>query len=321
MSGDETGARGDRGEEQTASVREPVERRGDDDPAIALEDVTVDFGEVRALADVDLRVRPGEFVTVIGPSGCGKTTLLRAVGGLQEPTAGRVRVDGAPPARAKRAGDVGFVFQRHALLPWKTALENVVFLRRMAGEPPDRKRARELLATVGLSGFEDARPAELSGGMKQRVAIARALHLGASVLLMDEPFGELDELTREEMGVEVRRVWRERAPTVLFVTHSVPEAVFLADRCVVMSDRPGRIERVFDVDLPRPRDAAVYDAPAFRDHVAAVRRVLHDGYGRDDGFEPSDSGRDFPNDPGRGSPDDPGRDSPGDSRRDYHDAG
>ena len=253
------------------------------DPAIALETVTVDFDGVTALADVDLRVRPGEFVTVIGPSGCGKTTMLRAVGGLREPTAGTVRVDGAPPADAKRAGDVGFVFQRHALLPWKTALENVVFLRRMAGEAPNRERARELLETVGLAGFEESRPAELSGGMKQRVAIARALHLGASVLLMDEPFGELDELTREEMGVEVRRVWRERDATVLFVTHSVPEAVFLADRCVVMGDDPGRIERVFDVELPRPRDASVYETAGFQDQVARVRRVLHGGDDRGGG--------------------------------------
>ncbi|PSP55254.1 nitrate ABC transporter ATP-binding protein [Halobacteriales archaeon QS_1_67_19] len=243
-----------------------------------LDGVTVEYDGIRALADVNLRIEAGEFVTVIGPSGCGKTTLLRTVGGLQEPTDGTITVEGDPPDRARKAGRFGFVFQRHALLPWKSALENVVFLRRMAGKPPERERARELLATVGLAGYEDARPAALSGGMCQRVAIARALHLGASVLLMDEPFGELDELTREEMGVEVRRVWRERRKTAVFVTHSVPEAVFLADRCVVMSDAPGEVQRVFDVELPRPRDESVYGTAAFQERVAEVRTALHEGY-------------------------------------------
>ncbi|UPV99677.1 ABC transporter ATP-binding protein [Halorussus gelatinilyticus] len=276
MAGDEPGARA------TAESERESDQHGDTDEsprtAIRLDGVSVDFEGVRALADVDLRVEDGEFVTVIGPSGCGKTTTLRVVGGLQSPTAGTVSVGGHPPDRAREAGEFGFVFQRHALLPWKSALENVVFLRKLAGKPPDRERARDLLETVGLAGFADARPAELSGGMRQRVAIARALHLGASVLLMDEPFGELDELTREEMGVEVRRVWREERKTVLFVTHSVPEAVFLADRCVVMSDQPGEIEGVFDVELPRPRDESVYGTAAFQEQVARVRAALHEGY-------------------------------------------
>jgi NitT/TauT family transport system ATP-binding protein len=269
MEGDETGPRA-----PEESSRERPERP---ETAIRLDGVTVDFEAVRAVADVDLRVADGEFVTLIGPSGCGKTTMLRTVGGLQEPTEGTVTVGGDPPDRAREAGEFGFVFQRHALLPWKSALENVVFLRKMAGKPPERERARDLLETVGLAGFEDARPAELSGGMAQRVAIARALHLGASVLLMDEPFGELDELTREEMGVEVRRVWRDQRKTVLFVTHSVPEAVFLADRCVVMSDAPGEIETVFDVELPRPRDESVYGTTAFQEQVARVRTAFHEG--------------------------------------------
>ncbi|NEU56795.1 ABC transporter ATP-binding protein [Halorussus sp. MSC15.2] len=252
--------------------------RTDRATAIRLDGVTVDFEGVCALESVNLRVDEGEFVTVIGPSGCGKTTLLRTVGGLQDPTAGTVRVGGDSPDAARQGGEFGFVFQRHALLPWKSALDNVVFLREMAGKPPDREAARDLLETVGLAGFEESRPAELSGGMRQRVAIARALHLGASVLLMDEPFGELDELTREEMGVEVRRVWRDRNKTVLFVTHSVPEAVFLADRCVVMSDQPGEIAAVFDVELPRPRDESVYGTTAFQEQVARVRTALHEGY-------------------------------------------
>ncbi|SEW30492.1 ABC transporter ATP-binding protein [Natrinema salifodinae] len=245
---------------------------------IELEDLTVAFDDVTAVADVDLRIDRGEFVTVVGPSGCGKTTLLRAIGGLQTPTSGGVRIDERSPSIAQDAGDIGFVFQQHTLLPWKSALENVTFLREMAGESPDREDARALLDSMGLEGFEDARPRALSGGMKQRVAIARALHLGADVLLMDEPFGELDELTRDELGVELRSLWRRERKTVVFVTHSVPEAVFLGDRCVVMGDRPGRIEAVFDVELPEPRDAAVFGSRPFQERVAAVRRTLHENH-------------------------------------------
>ena len=245
---------------------------------IDLESVTVSFDDVTAIADVDLRVDDHEFVTVVGPSGCGKTTLLRTIGGLQDPTTGSVRIDGRPPAAAQSTADLGFVFQRHTLFPWKSALENVTFLRKLADQPPREEDARELLRSMGLEGFEDARPAQLSGGMKQRVAIARALHLGADVLLMDEPFGELDEITRDELGVEIRDLWRRERKTAVFVTHSVPEAVFLADRCVVMRDEPGRIEATFDVELPEPRDAEVFGSTAFQEQVARVRRTLHDSY-------------------------------------------
>ena len=248
---------------------------------IRTENLAVAYDDVVAIEDVDLHVDEGEFVTIIGPSGCGKTTLLRTIGGLQEPTRGRVRVHGDPPAAARHEGNLGFVFQRHTLLPWKSALANVTFLRRLSGMDPDPGGARELLETMGLDGFEDARPAALSGGMKQRVAIARALHLGADVLLMDEPFGELDEITRDEMGVTVRRIWRTEGRTVVFVTHSVPEAVFLADRCLVMGEVSGGIDRAFDVELPRPRDRSVFESDAFQRQVAAVRRVLHDGQRRE----------------------------------------
>ena len=244
---------------------------------IAVEDLTVAYEDVVAVEGIDLSVDAGRFVTVIGPSGCGKTTLLRAVGGLETPTRGRVRVDGDPPERAQQRANVGFVFQRHTLLPWKTALENVTFLRRLAGKPPDPDGARDLLERAGLAGFADARPAALSGGMRQRVAIARALHLGADVLLMDEPFGELDELTRETMGLEVRRVWRGERKTVLFVTHSVPEAVLLGDRCVVVRGSPGRIVDSIDVDLSRPRDRDVLESDPFQERVAAVRAALSGG--------------------------------------------
>ncbi|AEH35485.1 ABC transporter ATP-binding protein [Halopiger xanaduensis] len=248
---------------------------------IDLENVTVTFDEFTAVADIDLRIDEGEFVTVVGPSGCGKTTLLRTIGGLQEPTAGRVRIDGRSPAAAQAAADLGFVFQRHTLLPWKTALENVTFLRKLADQPANEGDARALLRSMGLEGFEDARPAELSGGMRQRVAIARALHLGADVLLMDEPFGELDEITRDELGVEIRDLWRRERKTVVFVTHSVPEAVFLADRCLVMRDRPGRLEAAFEIDLPDPRDASVFGSRAFQEQVAQVRETLHESYEAD----------------------------------------
>ncbi|GAB3327325.1 ABC transporter ATP-binding protein [Haloplanus rallus] len=252
---------------------------------IHAENLSVSYGDLRALADVDLDVADGEFVTVVGPSGCGKTTLLRTIGGLEEPTTGEVTVDGDPPAVAQSAARLGFVFQEHTLLPWKTAIENVTFLRRMAGKDADSAGARDLLATTGLDGFEDARPSELSGGMKQRVAIARAIHLGADVLLMDEPFGELDEITRDEMSVEILRLWRENRKTVVFVTHSVPEAVFLGDRCLVVAadtegdptadGAPGRVVAEFDVDLPRPRDESVFGSEAFGAQVARVRGALH----------------------------------------------
>jgi NitT/TauT family transport system ATP-binding protein len=241
-------------------------------------DLRVAYDDVVALDGVDLTVAAEEFVTVIGPSGCGKTTLLRAIGGLERPTRGRVRIDGDAPAAAQAAARLGFVFQEHTLLPWKTALENVTFLRRLAGEDPAPDRARDLLEMAGLGEFADARPATLSGGMKQRVAIVRALHLGADVLLMDEPFGELDELTRNELAAELLAVWRREPRTVVFVTHSVPEAVLLADRCVVFGDR-GRVDRIVDVDVERPRTTDLFGTERFGAHLAEVREVLHGGGG------------------------------------------
>ena len=242
---------------------------------IEVDELTVRYDGVTALESSSLSIDAGEFVTVIGPSGCGKTTLLRSVGGLQEPTSGRVSVDDNPPRVAQRDGNLGFVFQQHTLLPWKTAIENVTFLRQMAGKAPHWDAAHELLDSFGLAEFANAHPSELSGGMKQRVAIARALHLNADVLLMDEPFGELDEITREEIGIEVRTVWDRDRKTVLFVTHSVPEAVFLADRCLVMSPQPGRVTTELEIDLPRPREASIYESERFQSYVATLRKTLH----------------------------------------------
>lgn len=242
---------------------------------IEVDSLTVAFEEITALDAVDATVTDGEFVTIVGASGCGKTTLLRTIAGLQAPTAGRVRIDGQPPVVARSAGEIGVVFQQHTLFPWKTALENVTFLRRMAGLKPEPEKARTLLETVGLGEFTARYPSELSGGMCQRVAIARALHLDASVLLMDEPFGELDELTRDQLGIELRALWRRERPTVLFVTHSVPEAVLLADRCLLVSGPPGKIVERFEIDLPRPRDERVFESASFQRQVGAIRSALH----------------------------------------------
>jgi NitT/TauT family transport system ATP-binding protein len=211
------------------------------------------FGAVQALAPIDLDVDDGEFVSIVGPSGCGKSTLLRLVAGLLAVSSGSVVIDGttvvAPVTR------LGIVFQQPVLLDWRTALGNVLFQVEMRGERPGpwRERARALLDQVGLHDFTDTYPHALSGGMRQRVAIARALVHEPDLLLMDEPFGALDALTREQMRLDLEALWMRRRMTVLFVTHSVDEAVLLSDRVVVMSPRPGRIERVLSVDLPRPR--------------------------------------------------------------------
>jgi NitT/TauT family transport system ATP-binding protein len=213
-------------------------------------------GSVEALRGVDMTVNRHEFVAVLGPSGCGKSTLLRLTAGLIKPTGGTVEVFGHRVTEPR--DDVGIVFQKPTLLPWATIEDNVVFpirhkTGRVSGE--DRDRARELVAMVGLKGFEKRLPAELSGGMQQRVGIARALLLDPDVLLMDEPFSALDALTREEMGFELLRIWQERPKTVLFITHSISEAVLLADRVLVMSARPGHVIADYDVPLPRPRTA------------------------------------------------------------------
>ncbi len=245
---------------------------------IEVDGLTVTFEDLTAIEDVDLAIDSGEFVTIIGPSGCGKTTLLRAIGGLQEPTSGRVLIDGDDPAAAQATANLGYVFQQHTLFPWKTAFQNVTFLRRVAGKSSRPERARELLAAVGLEGAQDRYPSALSGGMKQRVAIARAIHLDANVLLMDEPFGELDEITRDRLSVELRDIWRREQKTILFVTHSVPEAVLLADRCLLFDGSPGRLTASFDIDLPRPRDERVFESASFQRQVTDVRSALYNSH-------------------------------------------
>jgi len=232
---------------------------------------------VEALPETTLAVGENEFVTVVGPSGCGKSTLLKLVAGLVVPTHGSIHV--REQAVREPFPDVGFVFQQPVLLPWRNVLDNVLFSAEMLGLDSRhyRKQAADLLELTGLAGFETKYPRELSGGMQQRVAICRALLPDPGLLLMDEPFGALDALTREEMSLELLRIWEERRKTILFVTHSIPEAILLADRVVVMSARPGRIVRVITVDLPRPRTMDLEFDVRFKAHSDEVRGLIFAG--------------------------------------------
>jgi NitT/TauT family transport system ATP-binding protein len=229
---------------------------------------------VQALSSVDLELQPGEFVSVVGPSGCGKTTLLKILAGLLPASDGEAMLNGTPIVGPRR--DIGIVFQNPVLLPWKTVLQNAMLPVTILGLDAReyRERALELVRLVGLEGFEDRYPFELSGGMQQRAAIVRALVHDPAVLLMDEPFGALDAMTREQMNVELLRIWSRRQKTVFFITHSIPEAVFLSDRVVVMSTRPGRILRIVPSDLPRPRSLEVFGDPHFARLTAEIRELF-----------------------------------------------
>jgi NitT/TauT family transport system ATP-binding protein len=235
-------------------------------------------GTTEALRDLSFGVDGGEFISIIGPSGCGKSTLLRIVGDLVEPSAGRIRVNGKTARQARLDRDYGIVFQAPVLYDWRTVIENVRLPLELAGRSLEerRERPRALLRLVGLEGFRDHYPWQLSGGMQQRVSIARALALHPSILLMDEPFGALDEMTRERLNLELLQVWSETGATALFVTHSIAEAVFLSTRVVVMSPRPGTIDRIVSIDLPRPRLDKVRGEPRFFELVTAVRESLRE---------------------------------------------
>jgi NitT/TauT family transport system ATP-binding protein len=250
-------------------------------PAIGLRNVSKTFydgGKLKALQDITLSVWPGEFVALTGPSGCGKSTLLRLVADLSTPSSGEVRVKGKSAHQARLDRDYGIVFQSPVLYDWRTVEKNVSLPLEVAHVPAEEQRpqAVELLRLVGLSEFADHYPSQLSGGMQQRVAIARALTLRPSILLMDEPFGALDEITRERLNLELLRIWRSTNTTVLFVTHNVPEAVFLADRVVVLTSRPARIAAVVEIDLPRPRSSETQSTPHFMELVKKVRRYLRE---------------------------------------------
>ena len=233
---------------------------------------SADGGRTIALDQVSLDIGQNEFIALVGPSGCGKSTLLRILAGLIKPSAGQVQVAGQALTEPRER--TGIVFQAATLLPWANVLENILFPVRVTGKPVTAALtavAHELIKVAGLAGFETRAPRELSGGMQQRVAICRALLNDPDLLLMDEPFGALDALTREEMTLELLRIWAVRPKTVVFVTHSIPEAVLLADRVVVMSARPGRIADILDIDLPRPRRFAMAALPAFNQATERIR--------------------------------------------------
>ncbi len=253
--------------------------------AISLHEVgkryDTESGSVVALSPTTLAVAEGELVVLLGPSGCGKTTMLRLIAGLIEPSQGRIQVGGLDLwGRGRRdpaaVSELGVVFQDANLFPWYTVERNIALPLSMRGasRAEQRSRASELAATVGLAGFEQRWPRELSGGMRQRAAIARALSYDPRVLLMDEPFGALDAMTRDAMNLELQRIWQHTRCTIVLVTHSISEAVFLADRIVLLSPRPGRVDHIVEVDLPRPRSAAVQADPAFARLCAGLRARL-----------------------------------------------
>jgi NitT/TauT family transport system ATP-binding protein len=253
---------------------------------VKIEGVSKTFsGGTTALDNIHLDIGPGEFISLIGPSGCGKSTLLRVIGDLVEPSAGSVIVNGKPARRARIDRDYGIVFQDPVLYDWRTVGKNIALPLEMAKWPRQKRSARvkEMLELVELSTFEGHHPWQLSGGMQQRVSIARALSFDPALLLMDEPFGALDEMTRERLNLELLRIWEQSGSTVVFVTHSIAEAVFLSTRVVVMSARPGRISDLIPIDLPQPRNAATREEPRFFELVTRVREALHLGADLDRG--------------------------------------
>ena len=236
-------------------------------------------GNTVALQGIDLTIEAGEFVSLIGPSGCGKSTLLRTIGDLVQPTSGTIVVNGKSAHQARRDRDYGIVFQDPVLYDWRTVAKNIALPLEMLGwdRPRRTQRVREMMELVELSGFEGHHPWQLSGGMQQRVSIARALSFSPALLLMDEPFGALDEMTRERLNIELLRIWQETSSTIVFVTHSIAEAVFLSTRVVVMSARPGRIAELIDVNLKQPRTAETREDPRYFELVTAVREALARG--------------------------------------------
>ena len=255
-----------------------TDRAGLSADAVTFEGVGMTYstatGPVQALADISLGIPHGHFVSIVGPSGCGKSTLLMLTAGLRACTAGRVMIDAVPVTGPQ--ADTGIVFQNDTLLDWRSALANVLLQVELRRLPKKRyqERALDLLRSVGLSGFEQRHPYELSGGMRQRIAICRALIHDPHLLLMDEPFGALDALSRDQMMCDLQTLWLEQRKTVLFITHSIPEAIFLSDRVVVMSSRPGRIDDIIDVSLPRPRELHMTTEPDFNAYVLGIRQMF-----------------------------------------------
>jgi len=245
-------------------------------PKLQISRLGKSFSELQALHDINLAIERGEFIAVVGPSGCGKTTFLRIVAGLEPASSGKVELDGR--AVTGPGGDRGFVFQTDNLLPWRTVFANAIIGREVAGRvgPAERRRTLELLKLVGLEGFENYHPRQLSGGMRQRVNLARALAIDPQVLLMDEPFSSLDAQTREIMQTELMRIWEAGRKTVLFVTHQIDEAVFLADRVLVFARRPGRLRESVAIELARPRTLAIKRTAEFVRYVDHIWRLIED---------------------------------------------
>jgi NitT/TauT family transport system ATP-binding protein len=259
-----------------------------DAPVIDISGLSLSFqtadGPVHALADIGLTVRRGEFVSLIGPSGCGKTTLLRVIADLEQPTGGSILVNGETPEKACEARTYGYVFQASALYPWRTIAKNVALPLEVMGVPAAEReaRVRNNLELVNLTGFDRKFPWQLSGGMQQRASIARALSFDPALLLMDEPFGALDEIVRDHLNEELLKLWAKTQKTVIFVTHSIPEAVFLSTRIVVMSPRPGRIHSVEENNLPAERTLDIRETPEFLAVAHRVRMGLREGHSYDD---------------------------------------
>jgi NitT/TauT family transport system ATP-binding protein len=269
---------------QGAVAQSPPPMIGAEASAVACRNVSMRFvtdrRTVTALENVSFSVERGGFLSLLGPSGCGKSTLLRVVADLIAPTTGQVSVFGMSPQEARQKRSLGFVFQDAALLPWRTALQNVELPAEVGGFgglPAGAPTPRELLKLVGLEGWEANFPHELSGGMRQRVSIARALLGGPRLLLMDEPFGALDEITRDRLNEELRRIWQETGTTILFVTHSVYEAMFLGEEVLVMSANPGRVNEIVSIDLPRDRDLSIRETEPFTRIAAKLRKLLGQG--------------------------------------------
>ena len=254
---------------------------GSRDIAASLSGASVRFGDLTALQDISLEIGVGEFWTILGPSGCGKSTMLRLVSDLLPPAEGRVQVLGKSTEEARLAREFAFVFQDATLLPWRSALKNVelpleIGRKRGIDIPRGDRTPLELLELVGLKGRQDALPSELSGGMRQRVAIARALVCQPRLLLMDEPFGALDEMTRDHLNLQLLDIWKETGTTILFVTHSIPEAVFLGQKVLMLQAHPGRVKEVVDVDLPFPRSISLRETPEFNAYCGRLRRLLEE---------------------------------------------